>query len=282
MRITVRAILFLVLIVLIISVFRIFSIHSSVRKASIFGKRYAQVYEWSDDYCSEGNCKTEAEKQEARLLSIHDAIAFGFGYEDYFDLATEIDPQHLSITICSNSGGYRLVNGECLPANFAGEQGSQVFVKVEYNASLIPWARNAQLRIPLSSLSEGTVECMSLPRIGVRHPLHIRLHGEIPEEFSLAAESMEGVLYSIDCPSGNVSSENSEESSVLCKENVVTFSPLDWKELPVRITEVRMKDKVIPIQVEPNYISFYTPSESCYEIGWGNKYVKGTADISIP
>jgi len=252
-----------------------------LQKAVDNGIRYAVTFEWSDEHCPDGKCTSMVDEQKARLDSINEVVASTLGFESYPDMVAENGWEDLQIVICSNTSGYELTEGGCSPNNFAGEMGSKVFLEINHEHTLVPWIFKDRFKIPLSYSSEGIVDCMSVYLV-TRHPLTISLLGNWPDEFTVIAEDNRGFQISINCPSGEVSPSSSNGPKAECKDGEVVFSSYDWEELPVLITEIQADAITYSVDVAPIYEVEYSPSEECYEIQWGNKFVDGTATIELP
>ena len=158
---------------------------------------------------------------------------------------------------------------------------ARYFLKLITNTHYFLGFLRTVIKIPLSSTSDGIVECVGPGRI-VRQPLSIRLLGIWPDEFRIVAEDSKGYSFSISCPTGEVSYSSHNKPNAECIDGEVVFTTFDWEELPISIIELHLDQNVYYLQTSPTYITEYFPTKSCYEIDRGTKSLNGSAIIQLP
>jgi hypothetical protein len=153
----------------------------AIENGARFGIRAAVTGEYAEEFCTSGggiyDCSTEEGKQKARVATIEAAALAGSSsiIRDE-SLSDEFAPGYISITVCSNSPGYDLVEPPFPQATycekggtreeFAGNPDELVSVTVDFNHPLItPLLTNVWPHLHLRAKREAVVEAYRTSKV---------------------------------------------------------------------------------------------------------------------
>jgi hypothetical protein len=118
-----------------------FGVHNAARA----GVDYAISGEYNPEYCSDGICSSEKERERARIQSIHDA-AYAGATMIYPALESEVDRDeagYFNLQICPvddleyPNQGIDFDTHRCYPEESLGIQGTRIAIVVEFNHPFI-------------------------------------------------------------------------------------------------------------------------------------------------
>jgi TadE-like protein len=140
--------------------------------------RYAVTGQFDPANCPMGGCLTQADEDEARLLTIYDeALSYTSGLlvegVAGFDPIAQDEIGYLKITVCTGAPYVTILPlmgstqyGECNPTEHAGTPGNPVIVMVDFNHPyLTPFLNEIWPWVHLASYHSGIVEQFRVSRL---------------------------------------------------------------------------------------------------------------------
>ena len=155
----------LVTLFVLVELARVLHAWLAVENGARAGVRYAVTAEYSPDRCPPGGCVTEADKQVARIASIHDAAWAGsssivrVGFGD----ATPAEKSYFNVIVCDPEDlilpGSTFGTHQCAHGENPGQPGEPVTIVVEFNHPLLtPILSSVWPELRLTATREAKVE----------------------------------------------------------------------------------------------------------------------------
>jgi hypothetical protein len=167
----------LLLLFTIIETARLLHAWVTVENGTRFGVRYAVTGAFDDIYCSiypNGVCDDQAERDGARVPSIHDAAMAGAAGIWHDPAAAQGSKGYLKVTVCSSKVGViyspsdpsTTTDATCLPGEDPGGPGDRVSVTLDFDHPIIsPFISTFLPKIRLTARREGIVEQFRVSRV---------------------------------------------------------------------------------------------------------------------
>jgi hypothetical protein len=161
----------------IIEIARLLHAWVTLENGARFGVRYAVTGGYDELYCAGypgGVCDDQAERDGARIPSIHDAALSGAAGIWRDPAAPHGVKGYLKVTVCSNKSGIvyyppdaaSVTDANCLPGEDAGGPGDRVSVTLDFDHPIISPIISAWLpKIRLTARREGIVEQFRVSRV---------------------------------------------------------------------------------------------------------------------
>jgi len=161
----------------IIELARLMHAWVTIENGARFGVRYAVTGDYQDPYCAGypgGVCDDQAEREAARIPSIHDAALSGAAGIWRDPAAPHGQRGYLKITVCSNKAGVVYfppnpgseTDANCVPTEDAGGPGDRVSVTLDFDHPIISPLISAWVpKIRLTARREGIVEQFRVSRV---------------------------------------------------------------------------------------------------------------------